>query len=43
MAVTVETGSTLTFDRFWRWLKRHPNCIVRAGTPDATLFDQEDL
>ncbi len=43
MAVTVETGSTLTFDRFWRWLKRHPNCIVRAGTPDTTLFDQEDL
>ncbi len=43
MAVTVETGSTLTFDRFWRWLKRHPNCIVRAGTPDTTLFDQDDL
>ncbi len=43
MPVTVETGSTLTFDRFWRWLKRHPNCILRAGTPDATLFDQDDL
>lgn len=43
MSVTVETGSTLTFDKFWRWLKRHPNCILRAGTPDATLFDQEDL
>ncbi|MGC3996622.1 MAG: hypothetical protein QM767_03460 [Anaeromyxobacter sp.] len=43
MAVTVETGSTLTFDRFWRWLKRHPNCILRAGTPEATLYDHEDL
>ncbi len=43
MPVTVETGSTLTFDKFWRWLKRHPNCILRAGTPDTTLFDQEDL
>jgi hypothetical protein len=41
--VTVETGSTLTFDRFWRWLKRHPNCILRAGTPDSYLYDQEDL
>jgi hypothetical protein len=43
MALTVETGSSLTFDRFWRWLKRHPNCILRAGTPDATLYDDEDL
>ncbi|ACG74726.1 conserved hypothetical protein [Anaeromyxobacter sp. K] len=43
MPVTVETGSTLTFDRFWRWLKRHPNCILRAGTPDTFLYDQEDL
>ena len=31
------------FDRFWRWLKRHPNCILRAGTSDAYLYDQEDL
>ena len=43
MALTVETGSTLAFDRFWRWLKRHPNCILRAGTPETTLYDQEDL
>lgn len=43
MGVTVETGSTLEFERFWRWLKRHIHCIVRAGTPDAFLYDQEDL
>ncbi len=43
MAVTVETGATLSFDRFWRWLKRHANCIVRAGTPDVSLYDAEDL
>jgi hypothetical protein len=43
MSVTVETGTTLAFDRFWRWLKRHPHCILRAGTPDAFLYDQEDL
>jgi hypothetical protein len=43
MALTVETGSTLEFDRFWRWLKRHPNCLVRVGTPDCYLYDQEDL
>lgn len=43
MGVTVDTGTTLAFDRFWRWLKRHTHCILRAGTPDAFLYDQEDL
>jgi len=41
MSVTVETGTTLAFDRFWRWLKQHVNCIVRAGTGDVILHDQE--
>ena len=41
MSVTVETGSTLAFDRFWRWLKSHRNCILRAGTVDTYLHDQE--
>ncbi len=43
MPVTVETGSTLEFDRFWRWIRRHVNCILRAGTPDSFLYDAEDL
>ncbi len=43
MAVTVETGTTVAFDRFWRWLERHANCILRAGTPDAFLYDADDL
>ena len=43
MSVTVETGSTLTFEKFWRWVKRHPHCILRAGTADAFLYDQDDL
>ena len=43
MSVNVETGSTLEFDRFWRWLKRHIHCIVRAGTPDAFLYDQDEM
>ncbi|HEX7625291.1 MAG TPA: hypothetical protein VF400_17060, partial [Anaeromyxobacteraceae bacterium] len=41
MSVTVETGTTLAFDRFWRFLKQHANCIVRAGTVDTFLYDQE--
>jgi hypothetical protein len=41
MEVRVASGTTLPFDRFWRWLKQHANCIVRAGTPDTWLHDQE--
>jgi hypothetical protein len=41
MSVTVQTGTTLAFDRFWRWLKQHANCIVRAGAADVFLHDQE--
>ncbi|MFN7133420.1 MAG: hypothetical protein ACK4N5_15175 [Myxococcales bacterium] len=41
--MNVETGTTLTFDRFWRFLREHSNCILRAGSEDVWLFDQEDL
>ncbi len=34
---------TLPFRRFWDWLLTHPNCIVRAGSPEAMLYDDEDL
>jgi hypothetical protein len=43
MSVTVQAGATLPFDRFWKWLKHHPNCILRAGTTDVWLYDQDDL
>lgn len=38
-----EEFPTLPFETFWNWLVRHPNCILRAGTLDALLFDDEDL
>ncbi|MFL5270774.1 MAG: hypothetical protein ACJ79R_09665 [Anaeromyxobacteraceae bacterium] len=41
MSVTVETGTTLPFDTFWRWIKGHRACILRAGTVDTFLHDQE--
>ncbi|MCL4838880.1 MAG: hypothetical protein KJ058_13050 [Thermoanaerobaculia bacterium] len=34
---------TLPFDAFWNWLLAHPNCILRAGTPEAVLYDDDDL
>ena len=43
MSLTVQSGATLPFERFWKWLKHHPNCILRAGTSEAWLYDHEDL
>ncbi|HPK65497.1 MAG TPA: hypothetical protein PKX99_02845 [Thermoanaerobaculia bacterium] len=34
---------TLPFDGFWNWLLAHPNCILRAGTPEAVLYDDDDV
>ena len=34
---------TFDFERFWKWLVTHPNCILRAGTPESVLYDDEDL
>ncbi len=38
-----QVGATLSFDKFWQWLNGHVNCILRAGTPEAVLFDHEDF
>ncbi len=40
---TDDTHPTLPFETFWTWLLRHPNCILRAGTADAVIFDDDDL
>ena len=41
MSVTVQSGTTVPFEQFWRWLKHHANCILRAGTTDVWFYDQE--
>lgn len=40
---TTDSTPTLTFETFWQWVLQHVNCILRAGTQDALLFDDEDL
>jgi hypothetical protein len=35
--------ATLPFETFWNWLMLHPNCILRAGTADAVVFDDDEL
>jgi hypothetical protein len=37
------TATTLSFEKFWGWLQAHPNCILRAGTPETVLYDDEKL
>jgi hypothetical protein len=39
----MDTPTTLPFEQFWRWVQLHPNCILRAGTPEAVLYDDDDL
>lgn len=34
---------TMSFASFWAWVANHPDCILRAGTPEAVLYDDEDL
>jgi len=40
---TMDDPVTLPFDTFWNWLLSHPDCILRAGTPEAVLYDDEYL
>jgi hypothetical protein len=45
MAISQRPASvalTLQFDKFWNWLQAHANCILRAGTPDALIFDHDE-
>jgi hypothetical protein len=39
----MEAPVTLSFETFWNWLTSHPNCILRAGTPETVIYDDEDL
>jgi hypothetical protein len=43
MPAHTSTSFTLPFSKFWTWIAQHPNCILRAGTPEVVLFDDEDL
>jgi hypothetical protein len=43
MSTQASVAFTLPFGKFWTWLQAHPNCILRAGTPEVVLFDDEDL
>ena len=38
-----QTQLNISFDEFWTWLLRHPNCIIRVGTPDVIFCDEADF
>ena len=35
--------TTLSFEDLWQWLLEHHNCILRAGTPETILYDEEEF
>ena len=39
----MEPPFNVSFEDFWQWINGHPNCILRAGTPEAVIYDDEDL
>ena len=39
----MDETTTLPLQTFWSWLVTHPTCVLRAGTPDAMIYDDEDL
>jgi len=43
VSIGVQAGTALALERFWKWLKDHSNCILRAGTQDCYLYDQDEL
>lgn len=33
---------TLSLGEFWSWLLNHANCVLRAGSRDAVVYDDEE-
>ena len=38
-----DSTTTMSIDSFWTWLTGHPNCILRAGSREAAIYDDDDL
>ncbi|MCL2013062.1 MAG: serine/threonine protein kinase [Cystobacterineae bacterium] len=41
--ISALVNTTVSFDRFWRWMVEHPHCILRIGCAECTLFDHENF
>lgn len=39
----MQLPQTLSFEDFWAWVVHHPNCILRAGTPESVIYDDDDF
>ena len=39
----IATVTVIPFEKFWKWLQGHPNCILSAGTGDVLIHDCEDF
>ncbi len=43
VCIIMDAPFTLSFANFWSWLVAHPNCVLRMGTPEVVIYDDEDL
>ncbi|WP_406827914.1 hypothetical protein [Microbulbifer sp. ARAS458-1] len=43
MTQTEMHTASMGLQDFWPWLADHCNCILRAGTPDSILYDDDDF
>lgn len=43
MSLSVEAGTAIEVDKFFKWLRQHANCILRAGSSGAFLYDHEQV
>ncbi len=43
MPPSSSTAAPLTFDTFWRWIQDHSNCVLRVGSSDVMMMDNELL
>lgn len=41
MPASSSSTAPLTFDAFWRWIQEHRNCVLRVGSADVMLMDNE--
>jgi hypothetical protein len=41
--ISTFVNTTVSFDRFWRWVTEHPHCVLRVGCAECVLFDHESF
>jgi hypothetical protein len=43
VSTQIQLPNAIRLEAFWAWLREHANCILRAGSADVELYDDQDL